>query len=116
MYKLLAGFKVKEDSAAAEDTRLYVISYKNLLALDPEIASRAANIMIYAFCVPLWIILMCFWIPMLIVQFKTFSKGLTPYPKSAKWFNLIVGMIPALVIALLIGPILRWAAGSARCS
>ena len=79
-------------------------AYKNLLALDPEIASRAANIMIYAFCTPIWIILMCFWIPMLIVQFKAFSKGLTPYPKYAKWFNLIVGMIPALVIAFLIGP------------
>ncbi len=79
-------------------------AYKNLLALDPDIASRAASIMIYAFCVPIWIILMCFWIPMLIVQFKAFAKGLTPYPMSAKWYNLIVGMIPALIIALLIGP------------
>ena len=79
-------------------------AYKNLFALDPEIASRAANIMIHAFCTPLWIILMCFWIPMLVVQFKAFAKGLTPYPKYAKWFNLIVGMIPALVIAFLIGP------------
>ena len=26
------------------------------------------------------------------------------YPKYAKWFNLIAGMIPALVIAFLIGP------------
>ena len=90
-------------------------AYKNLLAVDPEIASRAANIMIYAFCMPLWIILMCFWIPMLVVQFKAFSKGLTPYPKYAKWFNLIVGMIPALVIAFLIGPNTALGSGIGRC-
>ena len=40
-----------------------------------------------------------FWIPMIIVQFKAFSKGLTPYPGRAKWFNIFVGAAP----------------GSARC-
>ena len=71
-------------------------AYKNLLRLDPAVASKAANVMIGAFCVPLWIILIIFWIPMLIVQFKAFAKGLTPYPGKAKWFNLLTGAIPAL--------------------
>lgn len=79
------------------------IAYKNLVSLDPETATRVANIMIYAFCVPLWIILACFWIPLLIVQFKAFSKGLTPYPRYARWFNLFVGAIPVLVIGMAVG-------------
>ena len=58
----------------------------------------------YAFCVPLWIVLICFWVPMLVVQFKAFSKGFTPYPKYARWFTLFTGAIPVLIIAALIGP------------
>ncbi len=79
-------------------------AYKRLLALDPGSASKAANIMVYAFCVPLWTILILFWIPMIVVQFKAFSRGLTPYPKYARWFNLILGMTPTLILALAIGP------------
>ena len=41
---------------------------------------------------------------MLIIQFKAFAKGLTPYPTYAKWFNVMLGSIPALIIAKLIGP------------
>lgn len=36
------------------------IPYKNLLQLDPAVASKAADVMICAFCVPLWIILIIF--------------------------------------------------------
>ena len=79
-------------------------AYKNLLQLDPAVASMAAKVMICAFCVPLWIILIIFWIPMMIVQFKAFSKGLTPYPKRAKWFTLVVGALPVLIITAIIGP------------
>ena len=79
-------------------------AYKNLLALNSETAAKAAGIMIYAFCVPLWIVLICFWVPMLVVQFKAFSKGFTPYPKYARWFTLFTGAIPVLIIAALIGP------------
>ena len=79
-------------------------AYKNLLQLDSAVASKAANLMIYAFCVPLWIILIIFWIPMMIVQFKAFAKGLTPYPKKAKWFTLFVGAVPVLILAMIIGP------------
>ena len=79
-------------------------TYKNLLHLDAAVASRAAQTMIYAFCLPIWVLLLIFWIPMLVVQFMAFAKGLTPCPKKAKWFNLFVGMIPALVLAAIIGP------------
>ena len=41
---------------------------------------------------------------MLIVQFKTFSKGLTPYPKKAKWFCVPIGAVPALLLAVILGP------------
>ena len=33
-----------------------------------------------------------------------FSRGLTPYPRRARWFNVIVGGVPALAVALLLGP------------
>ena len=79
-------------------------AYKNLLNLDPAVASTAAQTMIYAFCLPVWVILLIFWIPMLVVQFRAFSRGLTPYPKKARWFILFIGMIPALVLAAVIGP------------
>ncbi len=79
-------------------------TYKNLLALDPSVASKAADVMIYAFCLPVWILLTIFWIPMLIVQYKAFSEEKTPYPRSARWFNLITGALPVLVISALIGP------------
>ena len=79
-------------------------AYKNLLMLDAETAARAARVMIYAFCVPLWILLIAFWLPGLIVQFKAFAKGYTPYPRSAKWFHLFIGMIPAIVFSVILGP------------
>nr|WP_288977035.1 DUF6796 family protein [uncultured Shuttleworthia sp.] len=79
-------------------------AYKNLLMLDAGVAARATKLMIYAFCVPLWVILIILWLPELIVQFKAFAKGYTPYPKKAKWFHMFVGMIPALVIAVIARP------------
>ncbi len=79
-------------------------AYRTILELDPAIAATAARVMIYAFCVPVWVLLIIFWIPMIVLQFRAFSNGLTPYPRKARWFNLIVGMIPALVLAAIIGP------------
>ncbi len=79
-------------------------AYKNLLALDAAVAARAARVMIYAFCLPLWVILILFWVPMIIVQWKAFSKELTPYPSYAKWFNLIAGAVPALIAGAIFGP------------
>lgn len=42
-------------------------------------------------------------LPMITVQLKAFSEGLTPYPKSARWFCVPVGAITAMVICLLLG-------------
>ena len=80
------------------------MAYKYLLQADAALAEEAAKPLFYGFSMPVYILLVCFWLPMIIVQFKAFAKGLTPYPPKAKWFNVIVGMIPALVISAVIGP------------
>ncbi len=80
------------------------IAYKYILPLDPAAAAKAAKIMIYGFCVPLWAMLIIFWLPAIIVQFKAFAKGFTPYPAKAKWFSLLVGIWPALIISIIVGP------------
>lgn len=79
------------------------IAYKNLLKLDPIVADQVGNKLLLSFSLPVWVLLIIFWTPMLVIQFKAFSKGLTPYPAYAKWFNLIIGAIPALLIAMAIG-------------
>ena len=40
---------------------------------------------------------------MIIIQFKAFSKGYTPYPAYAKWFNIILGSIPAFLLSAIVG-------------
>jgi hypothetical protein len=45
-----------------------------------------------------------FWLPMMIIQFKVFSKGLTPYLRKAKWFCVPIGAVPALLLAVILGP------------
>ena len=79
-------------------------AYKRLLLLDAAVASEAADGMIRAFCVPLWILLIIFWLPGMITQFRAFARGYTPYPASAKWFSVLVGMWPALIFAAIVGP------------
>ena len=80
------------------------MSYKYLLQADPALAAEAAKPLIYAFSIPVYILLIFFWVPMIVIQFKAFNKELTPYPRSAKWFCMLIGMIPALFISVLIGP------------
>ena len=80
------------------------IAFKNLLRLDAAQAEQVCSKMIAAFSVPVWALLILFWLPMLIVQFRAFDKGYTPYPRGAKWFHLFTGAVPTLVIAALIGP------------
>ena len=41
---------------------------------------------------------------MIVIQFRAFDKGCTPYPRRAKWFCPIIGMLPALFLSALIGP------------
>ena len=80
------------------------LAYKYLLQADETLAAKAANLLFYGFSQPVYLLLIVFWLPMMIIQFKAFSKGLTPYPKKAKWFCVLIGAIPALVLSAILGP------------
>ena len=80
------------------------LAYKYLLQADEALAAKAADLLFFGFCQPVYLLLVIFWLPMMIIQFKAFSKGLTPYPKKARWFCVPVGMMPALVLSVILGP------------
>ena len=80
------------------------LAYKYLLQADAELAAKAADRLFYGFSQPVYLLLILFWLPMMIVQFKAFAKGLTPYPKKAKWFCVLIGAIPALALPAILGP------------
>ena len=80
------------------------LSYKYLLQADAALAAKAADLLFYGFSVPLYLLLIIFWLPMMIIQFLAFSKGLTPCPKRAKWFCVPLGAIPALALSAVLGP------------
>ena len=48
-------------------------------------ASNLSDTQMIAGSLPAYLLLALFWIPMLVVQFKAFAEGLTPYPPKAKW-------------------------------
>jgi len=80
------------------------LAYKYLLQADETLAAKAADLLFFGFSLPVYLLLTLFWLPMMIIQFKAFSKGLTPYPKKAKWFCVLVGAIPALMLSVILGP------------
>ena len=80
------------------------LCYKYLLRADAETAELVAGRLFYGFSLPAYLLLALFWISMLVVQFKAFAEGLTPYPPKAEVVNLIVGALPALIAATIIGP------------
>ncbi len=80
------------------------LAYKYLLQADEALAVKAANLLFFGFSQPVYLLLVIFWLPMMIIQFKAFSKELTPYPKKAKWFCVLIGAIPALVLSVILGP------------
>ena len=80
------------------------LAYKYLLQADDALAAKAANLLFFGFGQPVYLLLILFWLPMMIIQFKAFSKGLTPYPKKARWFCVLIGAVPALVLAVILGP------------
>ena len=79
-------------------------TYKSMLILDTAVVSEVANVMMWAFCVPLWILLIAFWMLGMITQFKAFARGYTPYPASAKWFSVFVGMWQELIFVDIVCP------------
>lgn len=80
------------------------LAYKYLLNADAALAAKAADRLFYGFSLPVYLLLVAFWLPMMIVQFLAFSRGLTPYPKQARWFCIPIGAIPSLVLAAIFGP------------
>ena len=80
------------------------LAYKYLLQADATLAAKAADLLFYGFSVPVYLLLIAFWLPMMIVQFMAFSRGVTPYPGKAKWFCVLIGAIPALALSVIFGP------------
>ena len=80
------------------------LAYKYLLQADEALAAKAAKLLFFGFSLPIYLLLVIFWLPMMIVQFQAFSKGLTPYPRKAKWFCVPIGAVPALVLSVFLGP------------
>ena len=80
------------------------LAYKYLLQADEALAAKVADLLFFGFSLPIYLLLVIFWLPMMIVQFKAFSKGLTPYPRKAKWFCVPIGAVPALALSVLLGP------------
>jgi len=80
------------------------MAYKYLLLADEALADQAAEPLFYGFSLPVYLLLAVFWLPMMLIQFLAFSKGLTPYPKKAKWFSVPVGAIPAFLLCGIAGP------------
>ena len=80
------------------------MAYKYLLMADEAIANRAAQPLFYGFSLPVYLLLILFWLPMMVVQFKAFAMGLTPYPAKAKWFAVLPGSVPAFLLCALAGP------------
>ncbi len=80
------------------------MAYKDLLLADETIANRAAQPLLYGFSLPVYLLLILFWLPMMVVQFKAFAKGRTPYPTKAGWFTVLLGALPALLLWALAGP------------
>ena len=80
------------------------LACKYLLQADGDLAARAADRFFWGFCLPVYVLLILFWLPMMVIQFRAFSRGLTPYPKKARWFCVPIGAVPALILALILGP------------
>ena len=80
------------------------LAYKYLLQADEALAAKAADLLFYGFSLPVYLLLVIFWLPMMVIQFKAFSKELTPYSKKAKWFCVPIGAVPSLLLAVILGP------------
>ncbi|MDO4538086.1 MAG: hypothetical protein Q4B54_07980 [Coriobacteriales bacterium] len=82
---------------------VFNLAYKYCWQTSPQAASRLFERLYPWLGLPVYLLLVAFWLPMLVVQWRAFARGLTPYPTNAKWFNLFVGAVPALALAALVG-------------
>ena len=77
--------------------------YKYLLPLNAATAELVAKRLFWGFSQPIYALLVIFWMPMIVIQFKAFAKELTPYPTYSKWFNVVLGAIPAFLLSAIVG-------------
>ncbi len=80
------------------------MAYKYLLQADKALAEKKADLLFYGFSLPVYLLLIICWLPMIVIQFKAFSRGMTPYPENAKWFCVLIGAVPALMLSAVLGP------------
>ena len=52
------------------------MAYKYLLQADPALAAEAAKPLIYGFSIPVYILLVLFWVPMIVIQFRAFFTAM----------------------------------------
>ena len=95
---------------------IYVATMLSFLSISLYISLLPSGwffyvLLFFSFSLPQYLLLILFWLPMMIIQFKAFSKGFTPYLRKARWFCVLIGMIPALVLSAILG--LNSALGSA---
>ncbi|MDO4538028.1 MAG: hypothetical protein Q4B54_07685 [Coriobacteriales bacterium] len=83
---------------------VFNLAFKYCWQVRPQAGNHLFELLYPWFGIPAYLLLIVFWVPMLVVQWKAFARGLTPYPERAKWFNLVVGALPALALAALLGP------------
>ncbi len=83
---------------------VFNLAYKYAWQASPQAAHRLFELLYSWLGLPVYLLLAAFWVPMLVCQWKAFASGLTPYPPCARWFNLIVGALPALALGALLGP------------
>jgi len=80
---------------------IFNITFKYLLESNVD-AIAIANKLLVWFWVPIVVLLVIAWAIMLGIAFKTFKEEKTPYPSYAKWFNMITGCIPTIILGYLV--------------
>ncbi len=105
------GYLVLAPIGCHMNVGVFNLGYKYFWQIDPALAAHTYETMYLWFCIPLYVLLALFWIPMIVVQFKAFGEGRTPYPRYARWFNLFTGAIPALLASCALGMTTPLAAG-----
>ena len=78
-------------------------AYKYLYSASPELAHEVVGPMYMVFDAPVFVLLVLFWVPMMVAQWKAFAQEKTPYPTGEKWFTVMVGGVATLAVSFLLG-------------
>ena len=82
---------------------VYNYVYKYLYSVSPELAHEVIGLLYIAFDTPVFVLLVLFWVPMMVSQWKAIAEGKTPYPTYAKWFTVMVGGVATMAVSYLLG-------------